>query len=584
LRAHLRSLIGVLVVAVLALSACGGDDSGSSSGDDGGDATATTTTPTETEATPVKGGTLNFAEYSEPRGLDPIVSTGAGVTGAIEMSAIYDTIMRWNPETGDYEPRTAESLDHNADYTEWTLKLKPGIKFSDGTAYDAEAVRWGMMRHKSGQAGAPPCAELYACPRNSTSSGVYMQVVKSIDVVDPTTVKFTLTEPWTSFAYALSDEASMIPSPTAYKAACPDPAGDVAQCAFNLKPVGAGPFVIGAFTPKESITMTRNTAYYGGDVYLDGLKFTNPGDAGGDKTYEGFKAGNFDVAFLRAPTAVAAAHEDKVTGYSAMQQGGGIFLLNTGVSVNCAGGKPEPACTGKPDGQTPTTPPTASVTVRQAIAAAIDPEVINERGNDGKGRPGSAIFQKEFRWDPGVPGPKFDLEQAKKLVAQAKSEGWDGKVRLLYNNSPTAVNVGQAAQAMLKAAGIEADLDTSKDTTNQIVQVTVQKDFDVVGFGIAISNDDGALWALAQNFSSNSPSNRVGYKNPTVDKALTDLRAATSDDEKKTQFGVIATELTRDVPALVWSEIEEFVAWQPKVHGLEFNHSTSVHLDKAWIG
>jgi peptide/nickel transport system substrate-binding protein len=241
-------------------------------------------------------------------------------------------------------------------------------------------------------------------------------------------------------------------------------------------------------------------------------------------------------------------------------------------------------CTGKPDGQTPTTPPTANPTVRQAIAAAIDPEVINERGNNGKGSPGSEYFQSNFRWDPGVPGPKYDPEEAKKLVAQAKSEGWDGKVRLLYNNTPTAVNVGQAAQAMLQAAGIDAALDVSKDTPNQIAQVTVQKDFDVVGFGIAVSNDDGAMAALAQNFSSTSPSNRVGYKNPKVDQALKDLRAAATDDEKKTQFGIIATELSRDVPALVWSAVEEFVVWQPNVHGLQFNHSTSVHLDKAWIG
>jgi peptide/nickel transport system substrate-binding protein len=577
--------MGVLVVATLVLSACGDDgDDGGDAGSEDGTTTAAPTETTEAEATPVSGGELTFAEYSEPRGLDPIISTGAGVTGAIEMSAIYDTIMRYDPETGEYEERTAESLESNAAFTEWTLKLKPGIKFHDGTAYDAEAVKWGMMRHKSGQQGAPPCAELWACPRNSTSSGVYMQLVSAIDVVDPLTLKFTLTEPWSAFAYALSDEASMIPSPTAYKAACPDGAAEAAQCSFNLKPVGAGPFKIGAFTPKESITMTRNDDYYGGDVYLDGLKFVNPGDAGGDKTYEGFKAETFDVAFLRAPTATSAAHEDGAEGYSAIQYGGGIFLINTGVSVNCAGGKPEPVCVGKPDGPTATTPPTANIKVRQAIAAAIDPEVINERGNDGKGKPGSSIFQEGFRWNPDVPGPEYDPDEAKRLIAEAKAEGWDGKVRLLYNNTPTAVNVGQATQTMLQAVGIEAELDTTKDTTNQILQVTVQKDFDVVGFGIAVSNDDGAMAALAQNFSSTSPSNRVGYKNPKVDQALKDLRAAATDDEKTEQFGIIATELSRDVPALVWSAVEELVVWHDDVHGLAFNHSTSVHLDKAWIG
>jgi peptide/nickel transport system substrate-binding protein len=330
--------------------------------------------------------------------------------------------------------------------------------------------------------------------------------------------------------------------------------------------------------------MVKNPNYYGGQVYLDGLKFTNPGDAGGDKTYEGFKANTFNVAFLRAPTATAQAHADNVTGYSAMQHGGGIFLINQGVTVNCAGGKPEPVCTGKPDGAQPTAPPTTSATVRKAIAAAIDPKVIDTRGNNSKGLPGSELLQSDFRWYPGVPGPKYDLNTAKQLVAQAKSEGWDGKIRLLYNNSPTAVAVGQATQTMLQAAGMQAELDTTKDTTQQIVQVTIQKDFDLAGFGIAVSNDDGSMAALAQNFSSTSPSNRVGFKNAKVDQALKDLRAARTDDEKKKQFGIIATEVSNELPVYAWSKVEEFVVFHDNVHGLQFNHSTSVHMDKAWIG
>jgi ABC-type transport system substrate-binding protein len=90
--------------------------------------------------------------------------------------------------------------------------------------------------------------------------------------------------------------------------------------------------------------------------------------------------------------------------------------------------------------------------------------------------------------------------------------------------------------------------------------------------------------ALAQNLSSTSPSNRDGYKNPKVDQALKDLRAAATDDEKTKQFGIIATEVARDLPGYVWSKVEEYVVWQEDVHGLQFNHSTSVHLDKAWIG
>ena len=94
--------------------------------------------------------------------------------------------------------------------------------------------------------------------------------------------------------------------------------------------------------------------------------------------------------------------------------------------------------------------------------------------------------------------PKFDVEAAKKLVTEAKAAGWDGKLRLLYNSSPTAAAIGLAVQTMLQNVGMTVALDTSKDTNGQIAQVTGLKDFDVTGWGMAIPPDDGAVWAITQ--------------------------------------------------------------------------------------
>ncbi len=72
--------------------------------------------------------------------------------------------MRYNTETNKIEMRTAESVTPNADSTEWTIKIRAGIKFADGTDYDAEAVSFGILRHVSGLiAGIPACEELRAC-------------------------------------------------------------------------------------------------------------------------------------------------------------------------------------------------------------------------------------------------------------------------------------------------------------------------------------------------------------------------------------------------------------------------------------
>ena len=83
--------------------------------------------------------------------------------------------MRYDVATKQYTPQTAESVTANADSTEWTIKIRPGIKFTDGTDYDADAVSFGILRHVSGLIpGIPACEELRACPRNSISSAGYM--------------------------------------------------------------------------------------------------------------------------------------------------------------------------------------------------------------------------------------------------------------------------------------------------------------------------------------------------------------------------------------------------------------------------
>jgi peptide/nickel transport system substrate-binding protein len=555
-------------------------------GDDGSKsdaATGTTAAGPTTTAQPQAGGTLTFGVYSETAGLDPIISRGSGVAGGTEMAAIYDTIMRWDPAAAKYSPQTAASLEASADSTEWTLKLKPNIKFSDGTAYDAEAVKFGLSRHRSGLAGGPACADYVACPTNSTSSTGYMGLVKDIVVVDPLTLKISLTEPWGGLPYMLSDEPGMIPSPTALKAACADATKAISQCSFNTAPVGAGPFVLESFKAKESITMKKSPTYWNGPVYLDTLVFKNQSDGGGSQTAENVKSGTFQAAILRTPSSISGANDAKLSGFSNVQEGGAGLLFNLGLTVTCKAGAPAPTCTGKADGPVDTNPVTKSLKVRQAVAAAIDPKVIDTRGYDGKGKPGSELFQKDYIWYSGVAGPKYDPEAAKRLVTEAKAEGWNGTLRLLYNNTPTAMAVGQAVDTMLKTVGINSVLDTTKDTAGQITQYTVNKDFDASGIGIAVAGDDGAMPALGQNFKSTSTSNRAGLKSAAMDAGIKAFTAAKTDTEKKAATKTIQESLNADLPFLPYAAIEERIVWGAGVQGLAFNHSTVVFFDKAWI-
>ncbi len=517
------------------------------------------------------GGTLTYGEFIPPVGLDPIVSTGHVTTGAVEMGAVYDTILRYNHTTGKYENVTADSLTSNADFTVWTLKLKPGIKFSDGTDYNADAVIFGLNRHRSGLPGAPPCQQTISCPSNPTSSTSYMQFVKDLTAIDPLTVQITLTEPWSGLPFMLASEPAMIPSPTALKQC--DPTQSPRQCAFNTHPVGAGAFMVQSFTPNESIVMVRNPNYFGGQVYLDGIKFINGGDAGGTKTLDNFKAGVTNVALLRTPQSIAAAKAANTPGFLSTAQAGAALLMNTGITVNCTGGQPAPICAGKPDGPTQTNPPTKDLNVRKAVAAAIDPNVIDQRAYDGQGHPGSELLQKTFKWYPNVPGPKYDPAAAKQYVAAAKAAGWDGKVRVLFNNSPAGQASGLAVDAMLKAVGIDSQLDISKSAGQSTQQYTTLHDFDIVGAGLATSNDEGGMVALLQNLSSTSPSNRVGIKDPAIDAGLKAIRSAPDDAGRTAGYKQVAEAVNASLPMMALEQVDQYVAWAPEREGDPGDHA-----------
>ena len=169
----------------------------------------------------------------------------------MEIGAIYDRLVEWNPVTKKYDMKTAESLVPNADNTVWTLKVKPNIKFADGTAYDAAAVKINYDRQKT---------------KNTNVRGL-LTTVTDVSVVDPLTVKFTLSEPWGGFPIIFNNVVGNIISPTAITALGDD------GLKFNPVNAGAGPFQIESFKPGESITLKKNPTYWDSPVYLDSIKF-----------------------------------------------------------------------------------------------------------------------------------------------------------------------------------------------------------------------------------------------------------------------------------------------------------------------
>jgi peptide/nickel transport system substrate-binding protein len=553
------ALVGLVAIA----GGCSGADS---LADPTTTAPATTAAATTSVAddSPREGGAVTMAVFTVPTGLDPIVAPGGGAAGGSEMAAIYDTLVRWNPEASAYEPRTAAAVEPNADATEWTIRLRPDVRFSDGTAYDATAVKAGLDRHRS--------------PVNRTASAAVMARVRDVVVADPLTVVVSLVEAWPGFEAVLADEPGMIPSPTALAACGETPP---AQCAFNTAPVGAGPFVVQSFTPGEELVLTRSDSFWDGRAYLDELHFVSERDSGGDRTLAALDDGDADVAFLREPATVLTARTEGRAGQPVLIEGGSVTLMNTGAWVTCANGEPAAHCAGRPDGQFRTAPPTSVIDVRRAIAAALEPNEIDRRVTGGAGRAGSGLLSVVFTGPPEVAGPAHDLAAAQALVATVKASGWNGQVRYRCTNTPTNVARAEAMRDQLAAVGIELVLDVDGGTDEQ-VQALTARDFDLACWGLQITPDDLGADALRQNLLGTLGTNRSGYESPDMDAALDALRVAADPAAKQAAFRRIAELYARDLPFYVDAAIEEYVAWSPEVDGVHPTLGSVVTFDDAW--
>jgi len=557
-------LLALVVAVTLVASACGGDDKGDSA------ATTTVATGASTTAggatttlTPVKGGILTIGQFSKEGGLDPASLAGGGTVGGNENAAIYDTLMRLDQATGKYVGRTAESMTPNADFTVWTLKLKSGIKFTDGTDYNAEAVKFVQDRQmKEG---------------NASVRGQMNNFIESVTVTDPLTVTYKLKIGWAGFPYLMSHVPGMIYSPTAFKKA-PD------AKAFSTNPgdAGAGPFKLKSYKPGESIELERNPTYYGGEVYLDGLKFVLLNSA--SATYDALKTGTLQAALMRDPALYAQSKKDGMLQVDIPQVGGNLLIMNSGIDITCGGAATAaiPACQGQPDGtKVQTKTPTRDINVRKAIAFAIDPKVVVDRAYQGVGIPDTSPYSN-FVYDPKITPQKYDPTEAKRLVGVAKAAGWDGKIRLIGGNDPTNVAWTQAVAPQLQAVGIDVAASNDTDVNGVVAKVLTQRDYDLANWGLGMSDEsDGNYTQLLGSFGSQSK--RYGYSSPDMDAGIEALRVADTDAKKIAAYKTISEVWIRDAPALVITYIPQAVITSPKVHGIVRTAQAVTLYDKAFM-
>lgn len=477
---------------------------------------------------PTRGGHLSYATYSALSNLDPAGGSVAGAAGGSEVAAIYDLLIRYDLDSGEFQPQLAKSLESNDQGRTWTLRLRDGVKFSDGSPVDGEAVVWSIGHYLSG---------------GGQLVGVWKDSVADTAVVDPTTVDFRLKQAWSEFPALLAGGPGAILAPSSVSGS-------------EFKPIGAGPFLLDRWDPGTELKLKANPDYWGGAPYLDSLSFVNIN--GGEAKMDSLKSGNIDMAYLREPE-VIVENKDEYPGYLQISPMGWTGLINNR------------------EGH-----PTSDLRVRQAMAYGIDPKVLDQRADNGFGLPGAQIFPSFSKWHSDTDPLPYDPEKAAELLAEARQDGYDGRIKYVAPRDPQSEARALAVQSMLEGVGFEVTLDFAPDVSSLIQKVYAKRDFDLAQSGIDLY-DPAPFIKLYTNLYSTASRNCCGYGNPEMDAILKEVQSAPNDEVKRKALADLQVMVNDTVPLLNGGSGMTLVAWNEDVHGVVPSLDAIILFDKVWI-
>lgn len=479
---------------------------------------------------PVRGGTLTIGVESDFEGFDPIkagVYSNSTVTAA---SLIYETLMRLD-DKGNLIPALALSMKANEDGTIWIAKLRPGVKFHDGTPFTAQAVADHFNRLLD--------------PANRFAGRVYIAIEK-VEVQDELTAVFKMRGPNAALPKTLAQPSvvTLIISVKALNEKGPD---------YNRNPVGTGPFVFKEWRAADRLIAERNPNYWDKDKpYLDRVVVRPLPDS--DARYASLAKGDVNVIWEdRAENIIKAKKDRNLNVLNWIGSGALVIPLNTVKA------------------------PLNDKRVRQAISMGLNRKenarVLSQGLRpvyDDPYGPSSGIECK----DNGALG--YNPEKAKKLLAD-----YGKPVKLVHTvtATPRGREGAQVFQADMKKIGIEVTIKPVDQT--QLVKETIARDFLVSGWRIIDFPDvDPQMFA---NFHSKSPINFSGYNNPEVDRLLLIGRTNLDENVRKKAYCDLIKILNDDVVWLWTGSNTDFAITRKNVRGIPALRGGAVQVEGAWL-
>ncbi len=517
---------------------CGGGSSSSSpsAGDTAAPAGGTNATPAATA-----GGTdqLNYGSLLDPVTLDPGAAYDNGSWRVIRN--VYDTLTYDKIPTSDVEPGIASSWKVDAAGKTYTFTLRKGLKFTDGTPLDAEAVKFNYDRTLAMKLGP----------------STFISDIKTTKAVNPTTFEIVLRS---ASPYFLQKTTKIgIVSPTAVRKH--EKGNDRAAGWLKQHVAGSGPYKMDSFTPGEKVVLSANQDYWGGwdGQHVKQVIIRTIPEVSTARQL--LARGEIDMMTnLPVDTIVALGKEPGMKLIEAPMHAINFFTLNTQKA------------------------PLNDINVRKAVIAAFPYEEMAKGAYHGYATvPNGPLAQGMDGWDESLPAFKTDLEAAKKYLDTSGQKN----VTLTINTIQGATDQQQQAellQASLGSIGVKVNIQPLAWPTLDAKFTNAKTAGDIAGLNMAAYSTDPVAY-MAQSFHSKNIGGTYNWsylKDPKIDAAL-DAAGKELDDAKRTELLKQAQKLINDQAAAISTVSPKYVdAIRADVQGYVFDPSDYYYIPRFY--
>jgi peptide/nickel transport system substrate-binding protein len=464
--------------------------------------------------------------------MDPLRMANTGTFDGTPGFAVYDMLVYL--QNGTLVPQTAESLT-SSDAVVWTLKLHANIKFSDGTPYDAAAVKFNWQRLQD--------------PNNGATRAAIANVIQQMDVVDSVTLRIALKK--ANAVFPLSVQLiPFIASPAAIQQK-----GDQ----YGNSPVGAGPFVVKSWVRDSQMDLVRNPTYWRAPLpYLDQLTIRPVADE--SQRLNTFCAGQGTLVSLAA---VSFADQSQ-------KQSCGTLLplaLNGGFPIDFNMGKS----------------PTNDLRTRQAVAMAIDPNDYSKTVNLGLIPFASSPFRSDSPFfDSSSVQPSYDATKAQQLfdaVAAANGGTVELPILTIAGNVDYQANANYLAGVLNKFNHVHASV-VSKGLS-AFIPDTLNHSYDAIVLLGSTFDDPDPTWTGVLQCNSNP--NVVGWCNTQFDQAVVDSENQLDAGKRLAALKRAVKVHQTDLPQFFLRNSFSWTVAAKNVQDFGYINDGAVLVDRIWL-